>query len=386
MKLEQNDAPFIFSSTSLPDVFFTEYLSYADGNFIKIYLYMVFLAKYNKDIKVNDLAKKLQLPLKTIQEGIKFWEEQYVITKKNTGYVLNNLQEMELHKLYNPKVTSSPEELEKTAKNQYRSKAIENINNEFFQGIMSPSWYSDIDLWFKKYNFDEEVMIALFRYCFNRSALHRNYIQAVADAWSQNNIKTFNDLELYSEKQEKIKSLSNIISKKLNLNRQLSQYEEGYVSRWNLEYGFNFDIIELALKKTTSKANFNFDYIDKILTDWHDRKLKTPAEINSHLAQNKVKNQNIKKLEKETGYTNYEQRERSNWDSFYINPSNTSSTKADSLTQNSIESLSKTDYSSNVSHDVNIEFSKNLNTKKTSNTYGSLESLGNVLNNFENKK
>lgn len=321
MKLEQNDVPLIFSSTSLPDVFFTEYLSYANGDFVKIYLYMVFLAKYGKDIKVNDLAKKLQLPLKTIQDGIKFWEEEHIIAKKNTGYVLNNLQEIELHKLYNPKVTLSPEELEKTAKNQYRSKAIENISNEFFQGLMSSSWYSDIELWFKKYKFDEEVMIALFRYCFNRSALHRNYIQTVAEAWSQNNIKTFNDLELYFDKQEKIKTLGNTISKKLNLNRQLSQYEEGYVSRWNIEYGFNFDIIEMALKKTTSKSSFNFDYLDKILTDWHERKLKTPAEINSYLTETKAKNQNIKKLEKETGYTNYDQRELSNWDNFYINNS-----------------------------------------------------------------
>ena len=319
MKLEQNDAPFIFSSTSIPDVFFTEYLSFADGNYIKIYLYMLFLAKYGKDIKVNDLAKKLQLPLKTIQDGIKFWEEQKIITKKNTGYILNNLQEIELHKLYNPKITSSPEELEKTAKNQYRSKAIENINNEFFQGIMSPSWYSDIDLWFKKYCFDEEVMIALFRYCFNRSALHRNYIQTVAEAWSQNNIKTFNDLEIYFERQEKIKSLSSTISKKLNLNRQLSQYEEGYVHRWNLDYGFNFDIIEIALKKTTSKSNFYFDYLDKILTDWHERKLKTPSDVNAYLLDAKNKNKNIKKLEKQTEYTNYDQRERSDWDNFYIN-------------------------------------------------------------------
>ena len=322
MKLEQNDIPFIFSTTTVPDVFFTEYLSYADGNYVKIYLYMVFLAKYGKDIKVNDLAKKLQLPLKTIQDGIKFWEEQQVITKKNTGYILNNLQEMELHKLYNPKITSSPEELEKSAKNQYRSKAIDNINNEFFQGIMSPSWYSDIDLWFKKYKFDEEVMIALFRYCFNRSALHRNYIQTVAEAWSHSNIKTFNDLEIYFDKQEKLKTIANTISKKLNLNRQLSQYEEGYVSRWNLEYGFNFDIIEIALKKTTSKSNFNFDYLDKILTDWHERKLKTPAEVNSYLLEAKNKNQNIKKLEKQTGYNNYEQRDFSNWDNFYANNSN----------------------------------------------------------------
>ncbi|MBE5806131.1 MAG: DnaD domain protein [Clostridiales bacterium] len=322
MKLEQNDIPLIFSSTNIPDVFFTEYLSYANGDYIKIYLYILFLTKYNKDIKVNDLAKKLQLPLKTIQDGMKFWEEQKVITKKNTGYILNNLQEMELHKLYTPKITSTPEELAKTAKSQYRSKAIENINNEFFQGIMSPSWYSDIDLWFKKYKFDEEVMIALFRYCFNRSALHRNYIQTVAESWAQNKITTFNDLELYEQKQERLKSLGTTISKKLNLNRQLSQYEEGYISRWNLEYGYNFDIIELALKKTTSKTSFSFDYLDKMLTDWHDRNLKTTDAVNSYLIQAKNQTQNIKKLEKQTGYINYDQRQRSDWDSFYINNSN----------------------------------------------------------------
>ena len=207
MKLEQHDMSLLFSTTNLPDVFFTEYLSQISGDGIKIYLYMTFLAKYNKDIKLNDLSKKLGIALKDIQESIKKLEEDGLITKKNTGYILNNIQELELHKLYTPKVTSSPEELEKVAKNKYRAQAIESINNECFQGIMSPSWYSDIDLWFKKYSFDEEVMIALFRYCYNRSALHRNYIQTVAEAWYKNNIKTFNDLDIYYEKQEKLKNL-----------------------------------------------------------------------------------------------------------------------------------------------------------------------------------
>ena len=39
------------------------------------------------------------------------------------------------------------------------------------------------------------------------------------------------------------------------------------------------DIIEIALKKTTSKANPNFDYLDKLLTDWHDRKFSTIDQI-----------------------------------------------------------------------------------------------------------
>ena len=55
MKLEQNEKPLLFSETLIPDVFFSEYLTQIPGDYIKIYLYMVFLSKYNKDIKINDL-------------------------------------------------------------------------------------------------------------------------------------------------------------------------------------------------------------------------------------------------------------------------------------------------------------------------------------------
>ncbi len=319
MKLEQNDKPLLFSYTELPDVFFTEYISQTPGDYIKVYLYMIFLSKYGKDIKINDLSKKLELPLKTIQDAIKFLEDESLITKKNTGFIINSLQELELHKLYNPKITSSPEQLQKTAENQYRAKAIENINNEFFQGIMSPSWYSDIDLWFSKYNFDEEVMIALFRYCFNRSALHRNYIQAVADAWAKNNIKTFNDLDIYYEKQEKLKKLSKTISKKLGITRQLSQYEEAYIEKWTIEFNYSMDIIEMALKRTTSKANPSFDYLDKLLTDWHERNFVTTDDIQKFLNDMKQKNKNVKELEKKSGYQNYDQRNYDNLNNLYAN-------------------------------------------------------------------
>lgn len=319
MKLEQQDMNMLFSNTCLPDIFFTEYLTQVSGDGLKIYLFMTFLAKYNKEIKLNDLSKKLDIPLKAIQENIKKLEDDGLITKKNTGYIVNNIQEIELHKLYSPKVTSSPEELEKIATNKRRAQAIEDINNECFQGVMSPSWYSDIDLWFKKYSFDEEVMIALFRYCYNRSALHRNYIQTVAEAWHKNNIKTYNDLDIYYEKQEKLKTLEKTISKKLGISRNLSEYEENYIEKWNIDYGYNLDVIEIALKKTTSKANISFDYLDKMLTDWHDRNFKTANEVQSFLIQMKEKNKNIKTLEKNTGYSNYDQRSYNDLNNFYAN-------------------------------------------------------------------
>lgn len=318
MKLEQNDISMIFSSTEISDVFFTEYLSQANGDFVKVYLYILFLSKYNKDVKLNDLSKTLSLPLKTIQDALKYWEDAEVILKKNTGYLVNNLQEIELHKLYKPKLTSSAKDAEKTAQNQYRAKAIEAINTSFFQGIMSPSWYHDIDLWFKKYGFDEQVMIALFRYCFERSALHRNYIQAVADAWSKNKINTFSDLDLYYQKQEKFNKIKKAIAKKLGITRPLTQYEDAYIEKWTVDFNFPLEVIDLALKRTTSKANPSFDYIDKIMCDWHDRNLKTVAEVETFLSQMKTKAKNIKELEKKS-YHNYEQRTYNDFDALYAN-------------------------------------------------------------------
>lgn len=320
MKLEQNDLLPLFSNTTIPDIFFTQYLPEANGDFIKVYLYILFLSKYDKDIKVNDLCKKLGLTLPVIQNALKYWEEQGVLTKKNTGFVFNHLQELELHQLYKPKAALSAEQIQKSAESQKRAKTIEYINNKYFSGLMPTSWYPDIELWFQKYEFDDEVMISLFGECFDKSALHRNYIQAVADAWSKNHIKTYNDLDSYYERQEKTKKVANMVNKKLSLARPLSQYEFAYVEKWVIDFGFTFDIIEIALKKTTSKLNPSFDYIDKLLTDWHDRGFKTPEQVQKFLADMKQKNKEVKQLEKQTGYqkpekaTSYQQYEQRTYD------------------------------------------------------------------------
>ena len=320
MKLESINESLLFSETKLPDIFFTEYFSQASAESVKVYLYLLFLSKYNKEIKINDLAKKLELPLKSIQDSIKYWESEGLLLKKSSGYELVNIQEVELNKLYKSKINLSADDVNKASKNKYRSKAIETINNEFFQGVMSPSWYADIDLWFSKYSFDEEVMIALFRYCFERSALHKNYIRTVAEAWFKNNIKTFSDLDKYYEKQESLSKVSKSIAKKLGISRQLSQYELGYIEKWIIDYNYDISIIEIALKKTTSKTNPSFDYIDKLVSSWHERNLKTPEEINTFIADMNKKNQTMKNYDKgKKSYNNYNQRAYDDLSSLYAN-------------------------------------------------------------------
>ena len=322
MKLEQNDKQLLFSETQVPDIFFTDYLPELPGDYLKIYLYLVFLSKYKKDVKINDLSKKLSLPVKAISDGLKFLEDKKLILKKTTGFIVVDLQEVALNNLYKPNLSQSKETIENVAKNQSRAKAIEHINNTYFQGIMGPSWYNDIDLWFRKYNFDEQVMISLFNYCYNRSALGKNYVQTVAEAWASNKIHTRNDLDAYDQKQEKMKSIKKTIAKKLGKHGGLTQYEEAYIENWILDFGYDMNVIEIALKRTTYKQNPTFEYINSIITDWHERNLKTPDQVEAFLEQRKKQTKDIKEMKSKVSKANYEQRQYDNLDFLYANNDN----------------------------------------------------------------
>ena len=201
MKIECNDDSILFSSTIIPDIFFTEYLPQAPSDYIKVYLYIVFISKYGKEIKFNDISKKLALHINVIQDALKYWEDNGVLTKKTTGYILNNLREIELHNLYKPKVALSAEDIEK----------------------------------------------------------------------------------------------------------------------WTIDYNYPLEVIEIALKRTTSKANPSFDYLNATISNWYERNLKSVEDVQNFLAEFKAQQKNIKDLEKKSKFNNYEQRNYNNFDNLYAN-------------------------------------------------------------------
>ena len=319
MKFEQNEKALLFSETSIPDIFFAEHLSEIPGEYLKVYLYLIFLSKYGKDVKLNDLSKKLNIPLNTIQDATKFLEDNGLITKKTNGFILVDLQEKTLHELYTPNLAQSAETVEKTAKNKTRAKAIEHINNMYFQGVMGPSWYNDIDLWFKQYLFDEQVMISLFDYCYNKSAMHRNYVKAVADAWKAHNVKSWKDLETYTQQEDNLLKTKKLIAKKLGKRNGLNEYEEGYIEDWVMNFGYDMNIIEIALKRSTFKQSITFEYLNNMIKDWHEHGFKTSEEINNYIEQRSKQNKDIKTLVKTVSKANFEQRNYDDLDFLYAN-------------------------------------------------------------------
>ena len=319
MKFEQNDKAMLFETTQVPNIFFAEHLSNMPGDYLKIYLYLIFLSKYNGEIGVNDLSKKLALPINVINEGINYLEKEELILRKQQGFIVVDLQQKTLNNLYTLKIQPTSEKIEQNLKNKERIRLVEYLNNKYFQGVMGPTWYSDIDTWLDKYGFDEQVMINLFDYCYNKSALHKNYVQAVAEAWGLNKIKNLDDLENYYMGQEKLMKIKKEIAKKLGRRGGLTQYEEAYIETWVNEYKYDLSIIEIALKRTTLRSTPSFEYINNIIKDWNERNLRTPAQVNEFLEQRKKQNKDTKELQKQVKKETFEQRAYSNLSFLYAN-------------------------------------------------------------------
>ena len=307
------------SDTLVPDLFILNNMISLEGIDVKLYLYMLFLSKSSSEIEIDTLIKKMCITQQELSFSLDRLQAEDLIVKTSQGFSIVDLKEVEVNKSYIPKMETKINRV-KTELEAKRVAAAEAINESFFQGIMSLGWYTDIATLFKNYNFSEEVMIALFHYCQERKALNKKYVYAVAENWYKGGVKTFEQLEDFLESYDIIQTTKQKIVKALRLNRNITKYEEQYINTWIREYGYDFNIIEEALKKTVNAANPSIIYINAIISNWHKKGYKTLDEVQNENNQEQVENKYNKKTNmQDNKFKNYEQRSYDDLESFYDN-------------------------------------------------------------------
>lgn len=306
--------------TPLPDLFILNYMPQLENIDVKIYLYILFLAKNGTEVDKSDLAKKLNISEQDVSFGFERLQAEGLITRTTHGYNLIDVRENEINKSYIPKIEPRRTKLQ-TERDRKRIAAASAINESFFQGVMSLGWYTDISAMFENYSFSEEVMIALFHYCQERKALNKKYVHAVAESWFNGGVKTFEQLEDFLESYDNIQKIKQKITKALRLNRNLTKYEEQYIDTWIKDYGYDFNMIEEALKRTVNKPNPTISYVNGILVNWHKKGFKDVKDIEKEITAkvNEVTSSYKKSSKAKTKYQDVEQREYTDLDSFYDN-------------------------------------------------------------------
>lgn len=314
MKIERK-SKLELGSIELPDVFILNNMPNIEGIDLKVYLYLMFLNKKQKEFELKDIAKALYITDQELSFSIERLLEEELITKISGGFNIVDLREVEINKSYIPKLENRMSKAQ-TEVEKRRIAATKAISDSYFQGMMSLTWYTDIAAMFDNYKFSEEVMIALFHYCQERKALNRKYVHAVAEGWYKAGVKTFEQLEEHFESYEKVQKIKQKIVKALNLKRNLTTYEEQYIDIWIKDFNYDFSMIEEALKRTVSKANPTMSYVNGILSNWHKKGYKTKDEI---VEEKTFENKTIKKEENKTKYQSYTQRKYDDLDAFYDN-------------------------------------------------------------------
>ena len=272
----------LLSDTLIPDIFLSDIMPRLPSDAVKVYLYCTFLSKYNKEARPDDLAAKLDLSTDTVNAAFFILEQEGLIIRTPNVVSLTNIKEQAVLKLYKKKTTSDVETINsKTQANIKRNQCIDSINKMFFQGIMAPSWYTAIDNWFLAYRFDEDVMVSLFKFCYDNNALNIKYVEKVAATWASKNITNHWELEKYMETCERTKAIGKTIARSLRLGKNLTAYEEKHVETWLNEYGYDMSIIDEALKLTVGKST-PFKYAHNILTNWHKEGIKTLEQLKAY--------------------------------------------------------------------------------------------------------
>lgn len=278
MKDKFDSKSILYSDTLIPDIFLSEYLPLLSPQAVKIYSFCCFLEKTERIIDIFKIVRRLDIEETELATVLDELAKKHLISISGRDIFINDIKGIEIDRLYKERTSIKPDDMGE------KESVISAINDQFFDGNMPIYMYGCIEQWFKKYRFEDPVMVMLFSISNEKGALTRNYIETVAKDWFENGVKTVFDLEALFNERDKMKDVHNKILKALNRKTAFTQYETDLINKWFNEYHYSFEIVEEALKKTVKIANPNIAYVDKILSTWYENEFKNIDDLEKEKA------------------------------------------------------------------------------------------------------
>lgn len=154
------------------------------------------------------------------------------------------------------------------------------------------------------YGLPAEVIYMLIDYCNSIGKNGFSYISKVGKDWGEKEIDTIEK----ADEQIKILNSCNRLWKKFAKmagiqNPQPTSSQSAYLRTWAQEMKFNVEMIYLAYEEMLNySSRISFAYMNKILSNWHTKGLKTPEAVEKdkqdfkeNMANGKKKNNTAKK-------------------------------------------------------------------------------------------
>lgn len=288
-----------FQYTPVSNVFIEKYMPKARGEFVKVYLLMLKHSLSNEyGVNSSIIASSLQLLESDIINALNYWNDEGLIKLTPIDKLGNfSIEFIDI----SDDTKSQPKEV------NLLNELSDNNNKDMLDEIqsvlgrlLSPKEMSIYLSWKDDFNFSTEVIMFLIEYCASKGKTDSRYIEKVALAWNDLNIKTIEQAQNYVKQNEnkwiKIRHILNYLGIK---NTEIMKPQEEMLDKWINTFGFSTEIIEKACQICFSRLNrADFKYIDGILSSWNKNNLKTIEAINEDEAKyqtNKNRNQTFNK-------------------------------------------------------------------------------------------
>ena len=259
----------LFDCTPVENMFISEYMLRAPGDFVKVYLYALMLCYHDSQrMSLSSMARDLDQSEEQVEQAFRYWERNGLVRRVGDNpvrYCLRNIKQMTLARAENPG-------------EQLYNRAFANEIRRVLEGFtIYPQDYNIVYDWVDKLELTEETVLMLLqdeaarvrrkgpdtRFSFSRADKR-------AQDWARRGVRTVEDAESINEvdKQRELE-LRRLLSR-LGQRRNPSDDEKAMYSKWRDEWGFSEDAIQEACRETTKGAP-TMAYLDGILLRQHQQ-------------------------------------------------------------------------------------------------------------------
>ena len=161
--------------------------------------------------------------------------------------------------------------------------------------VLTPTDISRVVSLRKELGYDGETILLLFCYYHEKleavgRTLSVSYVEKAAYGLYNQGIRTSEQLQDYIRETEKKNSLAFRFRRLFGMgDRKATKKEERFFGKWTAEWDMPFELIEYAYEIAVDNTGApSLDYISKILSDWHEKGIKSVPEAEKENAERRT--------------------------------------------------------------------------------------------------
>lgn len=347
--------------TSVSNIFISEYVPGANGEFVKVYLYLLHLMSLrSNNISISLLADTFNQTEADIMRALRYWDSLDVISLsfngpgnglsnivlrdiKHTGQAANamadpiaaesasvnstssyqtetvraakpDIKQTEVIYTAEPlKVSYSKEQLNGFLANDNFSMLLFVIE-QYMGRPLSTKETNSIVYFYDGLKLSTDLIEYLFEYCVEHNKKSINYIEKVALSWASKNIHTI--AEAKDETSNHTDYVYQIMKAFGLSNREPAQHEKAMIAKWADTYCFDTDMIIEACNRTIKAIHQpSFEYADTILANWKNSNVSSLEDVKkadaAYAAGNNIKpKQTASSKPANNRFNNFQQRDK----------------------------------------------------------------------------